>query len=256
LPVPAIMKSETANLAEVFSSIQGEGVHIGRRQIFIRFVGCNLACEYCDTHLLDGADSCRLEATPGRGDFIDVANPVPMDRVVELVGRWSAGWPSAHHSISLTGGEPLLHVDVLQQWLGRLRATLPVHLETNGVLHSALGRVVNELDHVSMDIKLPSSSGEHTLWEHHKAFLTVAAVTDVSVKVVVNSTTEHWEVIRAAEMIASVSAAIPFIIQPETGADLAIKIASTPLIELQELAAGILADVRIIPQTHRFIGLL
>jgi len=95
LPVPAIMKSETANLAEVFSSIQGEGVHIGRRQIFIRFVGCNLACEYCDTHLLDGADSCRLEATPGRGDFIDVANPVPMDRVVELVGRWSAGWPES-----------------------------------------------------------------------------------------------------------------------------------------------------------------
>lgn len=250
------MSSETANLAELFSSIQGEGVHIGRRQIFIRFIGCNLACEYCDTHLLDGADSCRLEATPGRGDFVAVPNPVAMDRVVELIDRWNAGWPAVHHSISLTGGEPLLHVDILQQWLGRLRAALPVHLETNGVLHSALSRVVRELDHVSMDIKLPSSSGEHTLWEHHQAFLSVAAATDVSVKVVVNSTTEHWEIIRAAEMIAAVSTAIPFIIQPETGADLTVKIAATPLIELQELAAGILADVRIIPQTHRFIGLL
>ena len=37
------------HINEVFSSIQGEGTLIGRRQVFIRFSGCNLDCNYCDT---------------------------------------------------------------------------------------------------------------------------------------------------------------------------------------------------------------
>ncbi|MDX9694125.1 MAG: 7-carboxy-7-deazaguanine synthase QueE, partial [Methanothermobacter sp.] len=38
-----------APIMEVFSSIQGEGLLVGCRQIFIRFAGCNLNCKYCDT---------------------------------------------------------------------------------------------------------------------------------------------------------------------------------------------------------------
>lgn len=40
-----------AYVSEVFSSIQGEGKLLGRRQIFVRFSGCNLNCNYCDTPL-------------------------------------------------------------------------------------------------------------------------------------------------------------------------------------------------------------
>lgn len=250
------MKSDRANLAEVFSSIQGEGVHIGRRQVFIRFIGCNLACEYCDTHLFDRAGECRLESNPGRGDFFTIANPVPISRVTDLVAGWLSGWPGAHHSISLTGGEPLLHQEVLKEWVDTLKGMLPLHLETNGLLYSALGSIVRHLDYISMDIKLPSSTGEETHWEQHREFLAIASATEMAVKVVVNSSTQHWEIIRAAEMIAAVSRSIPFIIQPETGQDLSLKIGTGELIELQELASGTLTDVRIIPQTHRFIGLL
>lgn len=249
------MKSDSADLIEVFSSIQGEGDLIGRRQVFIRFRGCNLDCGYCDTNAV-AFDHCRLELTPGRQDFQELANPVSMHRVIELLGRWQRGWPGVHHSISLTGGEPLLQVDAIHAWLPELKGILPVHLETNGVLHIALFKVVSELDYISMDIKLPSSSGESGLWDHHHAFLETAAETEVSVKTVVNSATEEWEIERAARMIASVDDTIPLIIQPETAADNSVKLSQLRLIEFHDLASGILADVRIIPQTHRFIGLL
>lgn len=250
------MKSDSADLIEVFSSIQGEGDLIGRRQVFIRFRGCNLACGYCDTNIAADFDHCRLELTPGRQDFQELANPITLKRIMEHLERWEQGWPQVHHSISLTGGEPLLQVDAIHSWLPDLKSLLPVHLETNGVLHIALFKVVNDLDYISMDIKLPSSSGETGLWEHHHAFLEVAAETEVSVKVVVNSATEEWEIERAARMIESVDDSIPLIIQPETAADNSVKLSQLRLIEFHELASGILADVRIIPQTHKFIGLL
>lgn len=256
MPAPVTMKSDTVNLAEIFSSIQGEGCFIGKRQVFIRFTGCNLSCEYCDTEQNDPPEYCRMESTPGRRDFIEVPNPVAMGKVLDLLKRWKSGWPTAHHSISLTGGEPLLHVDLLGEWIDPLKKILPLYLETNGVLHYALLKVVRDMAHVSMDIKLPSSSGEDSLWSDHMEFLRIASETDLSVKTVVSASTEPWELIRAAEMTASVSPRIPFIIQPETSDDLSLRISNTALLELQEIAARFLKDVRVIPQTHRFMGML
>lgn len=37
------------NLVEIFTSIQGEGVNLGKSANFIRFAGCNLKCPWCDT---------------------------------------------------------------------------------------------------------------------------------------------------------------------------------------------------------------
>ncbi len=250
------MKSDAADLVEVFSSIQGEGALIGRRQVFIRFRGCNLSCDYCDTNSLDNIDKCRLELTPGRRDFTETDNPVKMEKIISLISRWNSGWPLAHHSITLTGGEPLLHFDLLQKWLLPLKAILPLHLETNGLLHTALFPLVRHIDHVSMDIKLPSSSGHDSLWEHHREFLAIAASSNLSVKVVVNSATLHWEISRAAEMVAEIAPDIPFIVQPETRSDNTLNISVPELLELQELASQLLRDVRVIPQTHRFIGML
>lgn len=60
---------------EIFLTLQGEGVHSGRRAVFLRFAGCNLwtgreedranaVCQFCDTDFvgMDGENGGRYEA--------------------------------------------------------------------------------------------------------------------------------------------------------------------------------------------------
>ena len=50
--------------------------------------------------------------------------------------------------------------------------------------------------------------------------------------------------------------AIPLILQPVTDREGGVTIPPKLVLELQELASRSLKDVRIIPQTHKFIGTL
>ncbi|MBI1922533.1 MAG: 7-carboxy-7-deazaguanine synthase QueE [Geobacter sp.] len=248
--------NKSAELIEVFSSVQGEGMLVGLRQAFIRFAGCNISCDYCDTGSLTAPKHCLMEATPGRRDFFPQANPVGLERIAMHLEGWCRGWPGVHHSISLTGGEPLLHHDALVEWLPRLRSILPIYLETNGVPHETLGTVIDNIDYISMDIKLPSTSGEADLWDCHQRFIEIAAHKELFVKVVVGETTQDWEVIRACEIIAAVGKNIPLIIQPMTGKDGSVTVSPIKVIELQETACRYLKEVRVIPQTHKFLGMI
>lgn len=248
------MSEKTAHLIELFSSIQGEGLFVGLRQIFLRFHGCNLSCAYCDTEILQAPSFCRIEVTPGWRDFLEVANPVPLDRLVSLLGNWARGWPGIHHSISITGGEPLLNLEILVEWLPELRKFFPIYLETNGVLFEALSRLINILDYISMDIKLPSTSGCTDLWECHKDFLRIAAQKNVFVKIVASDETEEWEIERALMIVASVSRDIPVILQPVTLRNGSVGISPFRILEFQEIACNFVKELRIIPQTHKFTG--
>lgn len=250
------MSKPTAELAEVFSSVQGEGMLVGLRQVFVRFRGCNLACDYCDTPTELSAEPCQIEQTPGRRDFVPTANPVALDHVTSLIERWQRGWPGVHHSLSLTGGEPLLSHETLAAWLPTLRSLLPIYLETNGVMHVVLGLLIDQIDLIGMDIKIPSTSGCTDLWDDHRHFLKTAARKEVFVKVVVGEETEDWEIIHACETVSAVDRDIPLILQPVTRAGGKIGINPLKALEFQELACRFLKEVRIIPQTHKFMGQL
>ncbi len=243
-----------ADLIEIFSSLQGEGILVGCRQIFLRFPDCNLKCNYCDTHFSRTA-RCQVETVPGSGQLEGWDNPLSFDQVIGIVRAWNNALPGAHHSLSITGGEPLLHAELLSRWLPELRKILPVYLETNGTLPDQLDLLIETIDVISMDIKLHSQTGERTDWETHRRFLEISQETDCYTKLVVGETTTDLELQLAADLVHGVCGEIPIILQPVTQ-DGKIAISTQRLISMQALIAEIHPAVRVIPQTHRFLNVL
>jgi len=243
-----------ADLLEIFSSIQGEGILVGCRQIFLRFPDCNLNCRYCDTNFLQ-SKVCQIEGSPGSGTLEQFDNPLELTTVERLISAWDSQLPGAHHSISITGGEPLLHQQLLSEWLPVLRKILPIYLETNGTLPNQLASLIQHLDWVSMDIKLHSQTGLRTDWNLHRRFLEIANQTDCYVKLVVGEETPDLELQLAADLISAVSKQIWIVLQPVTITG-RITLSTSRLLQMQALISEIHSKVRVIPQTHRFIGVL
>lgn len=243
-------------IREIFSSIQGEGMLAGRRQIFVRLTGCNLDCNYCDTDF-EKSDTCKLESKPGTGWFIDIPQPVSLQQMTAIIADWQTQLPGAHHSISFTGGEPLLEADALAEWFPEIRKLIPVHLETNGTLNAALRSVLDQVDYISMDMKLPSTSGVvGELWGAHRQFLELARAALVSVKIVIGDSTDEDEISRVCEIIAGIAPETPLFLQPLSLPDGALGISVPHIFKLQELAASRIRDVRVILQMHKLLGVL
>jgi organic radical activating enzyme len=250
-----------ARLVEIFSSIQGESELIGYRQIFLRFLGCNLRCVYCDTPetLPSGQalPSCRIERTPGRGDFTYRDNPLSPDAVLDAVAHLNE---VRHHSVSLTGGEPLLQAEFLAALLPALRDLgLRVYLETNGSLPDRLAQVIDGVDVIGMDVKLPSVAGEcaGALLARHREFLDLARRRQVFVKIVVGDTTADAELEEAVRLVAGVDPSIPITLQPVTPrGPAACPPSACRLLDMQALALRRVESVRVIPQAHRIMGML
>ncbi|OPX86268.1 MAG: 7-carboxy-7-deazaguanine synthase [Pelotomaculum sp. PtaB.Bin104] len=241
-------------VAEIFSSVQGEGPLLGCRQVFIRLAGCNLQCAFCDTTITAGPEFCQIEQHPGQRDFKQVENPLTAAGVAAMAGAFNL---PLHHSISLTGGEPLLHIAFIQELAPLLQGTRHgIYLETNGTLAAALSAVIDLIDLVGMDLKLPSVSGMPPFWEEHQEFLKIASRKDVFVKVVVGADTSDAEIETAASIIDEVDSGITLVIQPVSPFGGVRGAAPGRLLELQALALRILADVRVIPQTHKLMGQL
>jgi len=220
-----------AKIAEVYESIQGEGIYAGARQIFVRFYGCNLSCKFCDTKLTN----------------FDKYSSVELDNLLQKFSQ-------SVHSVCFTGGEPLMQNDFLKKMLGIVKHRgYTTYLETNGTPFEELKSVLDDIDTIAMDFKLPSSTGLHGLWDEHKRFLEAALKKDVFVKMVICHSTIKDDLDKAIGIISSFNSNIPVVLQPnfhETDRSLLKKI-----FEFQESAQDSLNDVRVIPQIHKILGI-
>jgi organic radical activating enzyme len=251
------MSSTEAQLNEIFSSIQGEGIYIGERQVFIRFAGCNLACQYCDTpQALVLSKNYKFEADPGSKKFEQLPNPASVESLIDSARALDKP-AGVHHSISLTGGEPLLQVDFLKKFLPELKKTvkLPIYLETNGVLPDHLSEIIEEVDIVAFDIKLPSATGLSTYWKEHRKALEIAGMKEAFVKIVFTRESKMKELDDAVKLIAEVDDGIPLVLQPVTPhGPVKHPPGAETILAFQTAARRRLKRVLVIPQVHKILG--
>lgn len=121
-------------VCEIFKSLQGESTYAGRPCVFVRLVGCNLRCAWCDTrYAYDGGESLSVR---------------------EVLERAEALAPHGHELIEFTGGEPLLQEAAVELMNALARCGRTVLVETNGSLDiSPLAPEVVAI----VDMKGPSS---------------------------------------------------------------------------------------------------
>ena len=165
----------TYNIAETFLSINGEGTHAGQLAYFIRFTGCNLRCDYCDTKWAQERSATRCHLTA--------------DQLYRQVRESGAS------NVTVTGGEPMIQEDIgeLLDLLCR-DPELYVEVETNGSvdLRPYLEQAVRPS--FTMDYKLSASGMEDHMFLPNLPLLTK----NDTVKFVCGS---HSDLVRAREII-------------------------------------------------------
>lgn len=210
---------------------------IGKRQVFVRFAGCNIDCKYCDTE-----DSKSLDA--GKYYTFDELN----DEIQSLM-------TCDVDSLEITGGEPLLHSEYIREFLSRYE--YKAMLETNASLPDNLADLVDVIDIVSMDIKLPEHFNNKEEWldVYENELKSIKIMEDHNIKYyikIVVSPTTSTEIIEdiLMDLMGLVSSNVEIIIQPVS--PMTLWQSKENLFTLSE-TIGKYYKVSIIPQIHKYM---
>lgn len=214
-------------VVEVFSSIQGEGINIGRRATFVRLARCNLSCSYCDTRY----------AFRGGKELDD-------EELYELVKQYN------DNLLIFTGGEPMLQIGEIESWMLKCApgTWCTLALETNGTIDP--GMAPDWFDHAAVSPKLASSGAPK--WDIGILESWRDAMESVEFKFVIDYFQELFDVQEIVHKLQLFSRGIPVILQPngqkepydEALQDLVMMV-KDPMIDLKH--------ARILPQLHRVI---
>ena len=128
-------------VAEIFTSINGEGTRAGQTAVFVRFTGCNLNCSYCDTKW----------ANEPNAEYKLMTDREILSRIKE----------TGIKNVTLTGGEPLLR-EGIHELLEEIAKDgfLQAEIETNGSIDLKPFCDIENRTSFTMDYKLPSSGME------------------------------------------------------------------------------------------------
>ncbi len=229
--------SKKIAIAEIFSSLQGEGPRLGEKHLFIRFPACNLHCGFCD----------EMDHEPK-----EILVEELLREVLSLDQKLGP-----HRFISLTGGEPLLYHAVIKEIVPILREQgFKFYLETAGVHVEELREVLPLVDVVSMDIKLPSVTKDCNYFKEHREFLKLSQSKDVYVKIVISKEVSWSEFQQAVDLIHDINPKTLLVLQPmSTGDEKDIDGELLRVLnELQSMALEKLENVRIMPRLHKILG--
>jgi len=127
---------------EIFYSVQGEGVNIGKPAVFLRLALCNLSCTWCDTKYT-----------------WDWEQYDPKEQITEMaldeIEREILGHNCKY--VVITGGEPMIQQKQLIPLLKYLKnKEFRIEMETNGTIMPD-SELVNLTDYWSISPKLGNS---------------------------------------------------------------------------------------------------
>lgn len=214
-------------IKEIFESIQGEGPYVGYKQLFVRFCNCNLKCNYCDTEFSSESD-------------FEEYNPCEL---AEKINRYNNV-----HSVSLTGGEPLLASEFLKDMMPLVNKK--IYLETNATLAEKFLDVKPFIDIISADIKLESATGIKNSYKFHDKFFENCKGIETFAKIVFNNEISDNEITNCCELGKKYN--IELILQPEMKGDI-MTVSSEFAAEILDKFLDKYDKVRLIPQVHKFL---
>ena len=128
-------------IAEIYKSVQGEGLLTGTDSVFVRASGCNLRCWYCDTPYTS---------------WKPTGNDLSVNDIVQAATQWDLP------HVVITGGEPMLFAELIP--VCEKLKSLGKHLtiETAGTLYLPVA-----CDLMSISPKFSSSApapDDHPVW--------------------------------------------------------------------------------------------
>ena len=231
-------------LFEIFTSVEGEGILYGTKTLFVRLAGCPFTCFYCDTK-----ESLPLDS--GTEYSIEDAN--------QLI---DSSLKKQTYKVNFTGGDPLIqHEAVALLALHIQEKKIPTYLESSCFDIDRFNHVLPFIDIVKIEFKTKDSGFVDS--KHYEKLIThtmkclkssVKAEKTTYIKIVVSSKTqldEFQELTNQIFDIISKNDIDGFIVQPTYGI-------SEPsldlLLDLYDIVYPHYADVKVVPQLHKFIG--
>ncbi len=221
------MQKQSTKIREIFTSIQGEGPYVGQKHIFVRFCKCNLNCAYCDTD---------FNSQNAKDYNIDDLALNLADNDAEV--------------ISFTGGEPLLELDFLKEFLSEYKSKLnkKIYLETNGTLYKNLAQIIDYIDIISMDIKLESATGQKNLFFENEEFLKIAQKKETFIKAVFDENISDVEIEKTTTLAKKYNTLL--ILQPKMPINKGLD-----LDNIYNKFYKKYKNIRLIPQVHKYLNL-
>lgn len=237
----------TANrvqLSEIFTSIEGEGILIGTKTMFIRMAGCHLGCIWCDT-------GYALPLNSGKA--------YTLDHVKDMISNELR--PNTY-KVNFTGGEPLLQHDAVADLAKFIKDKgLKTYLESSCFDSHRFEKVLPFIDICKIEFKMSDSNAVDS--DHHTRLLinekkcldtSIECSKTTYIKVVVTASSSIGEFRKLLQDVFThieTRDLAGFIIQPSSAMD---EPSLEKLLKFYDATYPIYQNVRIIPQLHKLMG--
>ena len=234
-----------ARISEIFTSIEGEGIFVGKKTLFIRFSGCHLKCKWCDTKY----------ALP-----LDSGTEYQIDEIEDLILRELQPFT---YKVNFTGGEPLLQTDAVIELAGFIKkqTNLKTYIESSCFDSELFSKVLPYIDICKIEFKTADSKVvenkdyDNLLLNEIKCLeLAVESNKTTYIKIVVTNSTDldsFKNLVYNISKKIKPSDILGFIIQPSFGID---QPTVNKLLDTYDIVQPMFPEVRIIPQLHKEIG--